>query len=937
MAYTFIPFAAIPGDRDDLGAWESTLLNAYNFHLNTPTVYQHLSGSAAARLCPDMAARLVGKVDVLNVFVGEPSSRAPGRPPRRIRRKYSSHSTLPGQQLVKSTRIAPRHVENAQALLYKGCNKQRMSQNMAICLSTRNRNMLTRVYIAVRKSGTGQARLDAIQRIRARARQLKLQLPLSDTNVSILWPGSVKLLKPLQQHFSTLLTKACLVNALQLNAFLDGKIKIRLRYTASPSLRDMARNAPRFTKAIHAISHKDCRCEALLGHHFPHLLTALPDGSRHLLLRQSEFPWTLVLHKLQDLAGLAKLRKACQVVPCSTRLPPSRKDYHRSFLAAATSLIKCTKDPYNTLAAPTLTAIDAFSDTFATTCTNLVMDNLDLQPNIRRLQHVVHCFKEVHRLGLVVDIIDKNPNELSICCPLVWKYVTYKMFQHPLDTLQLTTGAEFTYSASDTTPWPDLDSFCSMEASVGVADYLTVSSINSTYKHLLCKRLQGREMEWGTARVLLKQSNLLKGRPLIDQSASPLCLIGRILARVIDLCLHKLPTATHFNMRATTAISAKLQLVNAHIHTLAQGSLTVASYDFESAFTHIQHDDALDAWGKLLQCCTALGLSECWVSANTTTFDPDAKLCTQRFASWTDPGTTRRGKWVKVQLCDVKNSLTCLLNFLFFKLAETPGKQTNGLSMGSAFASAVCILVLTMYEYTALQSKAFTDYLNILANKGYRYYGMRYVDDLRQLLVAPSWSSYHMNTQILDDIRRHIWHTVSPLKADNVNPTVGLLLFYDNTKRALRWLPAPKDTAAILTHGYKTATRPTTTLQPFYSFCSDAVRQGILIGIFQKACAQSSDWSASRDALTLFVFCLTHYCEFPHDYVHQTLHQWAIARVPTIPEANLLARRILHNVDAFHTRGRWVFSFNKDTMLATTQHSTIGFDLSSNKTTLPVA
>jgi len=77
------------------------------------------------------------------------------------------------------------------------------------------------------------------------------------------------------------------------------------------------------------------------------------------------------------------------------------------------------------------------------------------------------------------------------------------------------------------------------------------------------------------------------------------------------------------------------------------------------------------------------------------------------------------------------------------------------------------------------------------------------------------------------------------------------------------------------------------------------------------------------------------YGEHPPDYVHQKLHSFALARVQCIPDADLLARRIMHNVDAFHTRGKWVFSFNKDTMLATTQIPAICFNLASDHFNVP--
>ena len=53
------------------------------------------------------------------------------------------------------------------------------------------------------------------------------------------------------------------------------------------------------------------------------------------------------------------------------------------------------------------------------------------------------------------------------------------------------------------------------------------------------------------------------------------------------------------------------------------------------------------------------------------------------------------------------------------------------------------------------------------------------------------------------NIRKHVWHTVSPVKIDNVNATVGTLLFFDFQCMEFRWLPSVKDILNFLLEATK--------------------------------------------------------------------------------------------------------------------------------------
>ena len=129
-------------------------------------------------------------------------------------------------------------------------------------------------------------------------------------------------------------------------------------------------------------------------------------------------------------------------------------------------------------------------------------------------------------------------------------------------------------------------------------------------------------------------------------------------------------------------------------------------------------------------------------------------------------------------------------------------------------------------------------------------------------------------------MRQHIWHKVSPVKADNVNATVGMLLFFDFQQQQLRWLPSVKDILNFLLEAKANGkvTRGLISLQLFSSFCPDSQRKGTLKGLFEKALACSSDRQTLDDAILLIFICLHVDCTYPVPYVKDVLKTWAKAK-----------------------------------------------------------
>lgn len=146
-------------------------------------------------------------------------------------------------------------------------------------------------------------------------------------------------------------------------------------------------------------------------------------------------------------------------------------------------------------------------------------------------------------------------------------------------------------------------------------------------------------------------------------------------------------------------------------------------------------------------------------------------------AQWTKPPF--QYGWIQVQLSDIHNVLKFLLSNLFFTYAQANGKQENGLAMGSAFASALCVLTLTVYEWQGNRTNELIQYKDILKKEDAFFHCFRYVDDLRIITVCSQENTKTRGTQIIDNIKKHIWNSISPLKLDQVNATIGTLLHYD--------------------------------------------------------------------------------------------------------------------------------------------------------------
>ena len=163
----------------------------------------------------------------------------------------------------------------------------------------------------------------------------------------------------------------------------------------------------------------------------------------------------------------------------------------------------------------------------------------------------------------------------------------------------------------------------------------------------------------------------------------------------------------------------------------------------------------MTAWRLLRAHCATNDRNDCWVSPAQHATE---KRVPFKCATWgSDKFNT---DWMHIDLDDIEKVLVFLLNNLFFTDSDVKAKQVNGLAMGSAFASALCILVLTMYEYTGQHTPAFRSYVENLSMEGTLLQCFRYVDDLRVIILCDAYRDHNYTTKVVDSIRAHIWHNV---------------------------------------------------------------------------------------------------------------------------------------------------------------------------------
>ena len=344
-------------------------------------------------------------------------------------------------------------------------------------------------------------------------------------------------------------------------------------------------------------------------------------------------------------------------------------------------------------------------------------------------------------------------------------------------------------------------------------------------------------------------------------------------------------------------------------------AMHVESHDFDNAFTFIQHSDVTHAWAMLCQLCNDLNLTRCWINPGKT-IAHGARNARRKFASWSVKRNVTRGSdtWIEVRLRDIAPCLAFLLDASCFTFAGTKGKQANGLAMGSAHASSLCTMVLTMYEYAALTSQAWKHCTRSLRDKGIFLDAFRYVDDLRLFILAPDCTDKAELAHISQEIRKFIWHDVSPLKVDTVNNTVGLFVWVDRSNRRIRWLPSTKDLPTILQH-WKERTplteRGLPTLQHSSSHCSPSQLQGALTSLFEKCRQQASDNRMCTQALILWCACLHLHSDYTWQQIESALSHWCGKKHVWLQHKSS-APSLVERAKALHERGVWPFDFTLD-------------------------
>ena len=105
--------------------------------------------------------------------------------------------------------------------------------------------------------------------------------------------------------------------------------------------------------------------------------------------------------------------------------------------------------------------------------------------------------------------------------------------------------------------------------------------------------------DWTPLRIVPKNNNLLRARPLGDQSVRPIALLCRVAAQCVELCVATIPAEWHFDRTNHQEVMALLRNLVQYplthssddsLRALVNSALYIVS-DVENGFMNIEHSE----------------------------------------------------------------------------------------------------------------------------------------------------------------------------------------------------------------------------------------------------------------------------------------------------------------------------------------------------------
>ena len=909
-SFFMLPVVAVNGGVPEAVAAERVFLGNFCFKLNTPHVYRHLSHVALELVNPGLLKRRKNLGPAIPLVALQPLDSA----------KATVHTSHPLARHVKKQRgsrglavpalpTKPQPLSSVGRILCALCFDRRdkiAKHGLRLLFVIKSRTSLLHIFHQVQRWATSRSRAAALKFVRKRACQLQLQLPVPRVVIELPWCGTKGNIYGTKLATQDFIVRLFSMGACQPSVFSHGRAKCQIVWKPGLSILDIVRTAPRYNKRLDDVEFCACTCRDLPSSSWPRCKAL--DGSFHVCARQSELPLPSRLDFLRQLSA-------------HTRVVPARDAVLSQVAAGFNHVARALLDPFCDRSMQG--RLQHVAQEFAQ---NLV-DSWRLGHEDMGIEHVkVADVAAIKKLctGLYIEALDKNTAEFVCMCPRMYFLQASGLFQHHppdvlmigasyrvvrafqttaengcvetllqegelvkvsdidservrfgklsasqhdlLDCLQPVLGANFTYQR-DESDWLGLDSIVIPR----LRDDLQPAALNKRFRHRWLKTLAGREESWGKVRAVPKHKNLAVARPLGDQSCNPLSLLCRVLARFIDLCLKSLPTGMHFDRPTHQSVITALRKLKDR--PFAEKGLTTAmtelsnygvfilSRDVDNGFMPIQHVEAQQAWLYLKSAMLSLGRCSAWITTCSTTkrslHDPHGS------ASWTKPVGTH---WVKVNLDDVEPMLAFLFQHMQFSFGAHRGWQTEGIMMGQAAGGAIFRMVLVAHEVKALSSGTWLDFKSAFHDCS--FCGIRFVDDLRILILYPLVYGEEWAARRADEILNYVYPPHLVMKDDAVNPFVGMRLLCMNG--SIHWCAHHKPLGEVFAynHRYQQA------LLPWCSFSPSSTFEAVLMGGFSRCMLLSSNHECLVHSLRDFISMITIQAGYPSSIVIQKLKAW---------------------------------------------------------------
>ena len=239
----------------------------------------------------------------------------------------------------------------------------------------------------------------------------------------------------------------------------------------------------------------------------------------------------------------------------------------------------------------------------------------------------------------------------------------------------------------------------------------------------------------------------------------------------------------------------------------------IMSRDVDNGYMRIQHPEALQAWRFLQRNFYLRHRKTAWVSP----YDGGT-------AAWTQ----QSGKqWIKFAFEDVEPILAFVFKHMQFQFGTTSGFQKEGIMMGQAAGGAIFRMVLVAHEVQALQSNKLHKHLLDLGSC--RFFGIRFVDDLRIFVVYPLYLGHAWASARAHDFLNFIYPPHLFMKEDAVNPFVGMQLL--PLSNDIHWCAFYKPLGEVVQYGK----RYEQNLIPWSSFSTTDTFSAVLYGGFARS------------------------------------------------------------------------------------------------------